>query len=59
MTNEADPGRADSFETTIDKLVTGGAGLGRTPDGLAAFVPGTIPGERVRARIARRSKGFV
>ena len=50
---------ADSFETVIDKLVTGGAGLGRTPDGLAAFVPGTIPGERVRARIARRSKGFV
>jgi len=59
MNIDAGEAQTDSFETAIDKLVTGGAGLGRTPEGLAAFVPGTIPGERVRARATRRSKGFV
>jgi 23S rRNA (uracil1939-C5)-methyltransferase len=49
----------DLFETTITKLVTGGAGLGQTPDGLAAFVPGTVPGERVRAQVRKRKKGYV
>jgi 23S rRNA (uracil1939-C5)-methyltransferase len=47
------------FETTITKLVTGGAGLGQTPDGLAAFVPSSAPGERVRVHVTRRKKGFV
>ncbi len=53
------PRKGDALETTIDKLVTGGAGLGRTPGGQAVFVPGTIPGERVRARVTRVKKGFV
>ncbi len=46
------------FETTIEKIVTGGAGLGRC-EGLAAFVPLTAPGDRVRARVVRRKRGFV
>jgi 23S rRNA (uracil1939-C5)-methyltransferase len=46
------------FETEITKLITGGAGLGRCGD-LAAFIPMTAPGDRVRARIVRRKKAFV
>jgi len=59
-TGTTDPGPqpGDIIEIAIDKLVTGGAGLGRTSEGLAAFVPGTIPGERVRARVTHRKKGF-
>ncbi len=49
---------AELLETDIEKLVTGGAGLGRC-DGLATFVPYTAPGDRVRARVQRRKKGFV
>ena len=48
----------DHVETVIEKLVTGGAGLGRTADGQALFVPSTIPGERVRVRVIRRRKGY-
>ena len=48
----------DSFETTIEKVVTGGAGLGRCGE-VAAFVPLTAPGDRVRARVVRRKKNFV
>ena len=49
----------DVFETAIVKLVTGGSGLGRSPDGQAVFVSGTAAGDRVRARVTRRRKGFV
>ena len=55
---DRDGGRDDLVETVIEKLVTGGAGLGRTADGQALFVPGTIPGERVRVRVTRRRKGY-
>jgi 23S rRNA (uracil1939-C5)-methyltransferase len=48
----------DIFETEIEKLVTGGAGLGRY-EGMAAFVPLTAPGDRVRARVLQRKRGFV
>lgn len=46
-------------ETIIETIVTGGAGLARLDEGRIAFVPGTAPGERVRARIVREKKGFV
>lgn len=44
----------------IGKVVSGGDGLGRLPDGRVVFVPFTLPGERVRVRIAaeRRSVAF-
>ena len=48
----------DLFETTIEKLITGGAGLGRC-EGVAAFIPLTAPGDQVRARITRRKRGFI
>ncbi|AEB12210.1 class I SAM-dependent RNA methyltransferase [Marinithermus hydrothermalis] len=38
---------------TIEKLVTGGRGLARTPEGVV-IVRGGLPGERVRARVRRR-----
>lgn len=64
MMNDNDPkGNAPAPEAdevldlVIDKLVTGGAGLARH-DGQAVFVPLTAPGDRVRARVTVRKKGF-
>ncbi len=48
----------ESFELTIEKLVTGGAGLGRH-DGQAVFVPLTAPGDHIRARAGKPGKGFL
>jgi 23S rRNA (uracil1939-C5)-methyltransferase len=42
---------------TIEKLVDGGAGLGRW-EGRAVFVPGACPGETARVRIASVKKGY-
>ncbi len=52
----ADPG--EFFETEIQKIVTGGKGLGRYEQ-RAAFVPLTAPGDRIRARIRSRKKSYV
>jgi 23S rRNA (uracil1939-C5)-methyltransferase len=49
------PGTA--FELSISRLVAGGDGLGFV-DGKAVFVPGTLPGERVRARVAQSRRDF-
>ena len=38
---------------TIEKLVHGGEGLARLPDGRVVFVPDTIPGEEVRIRVVQ------
>jgi 23S rRNA (uracil1939-C5)-methyltransferase len=46
------------FEITIEKIVTGGAGLGRR-EGLTVFVPSTAPGDRVRVRVVRQRASFV
>jgi len=46
------------FDLQIEKLVTGGAGLGRH-DGQAVFVPLTAPGDTVRAEIVEQRRGFV
>ncbi|HWL54928.1 MAG TPA: TRAM domain-containing protein [Chthoniobacteraceae bacterium] len=42
---------------TIDDIAFGGSGVGRS-DGLAVFVPYTIPGEKVEAVVVRRKKKF-
>jgi 23S rRNA (uracil1939-C5)-methyltransferase len=44
---------------TIEKLVPGGAGFARLPDGRPAFVPGAVPGDRVRPRSLVDKKGYV
>jgi 23S rRNA (uracil1939-C5)-methyltransferase len=49
---------AEIFELTIEKLVNGGAGLGRH-DGQAVFVPLTAPGDQVRAQVSKPGKGFL
>lgn len=47
----------DSHVLSISRLVAGGDGLGFI-DGKAVFVPGVLPGERVRIRVARRRKDY-
>lgn len=47
----------DEIEIEISGLASDGAGLGRA-DGLAVFVTGALPGERVRARVIRRKKNY-
>lgn len=49
---------SETFETVIEKIVTGGRGLGRL-DGQAVFVPATAPGDRVRARVVARRRGWI
>jgi len=46
------------FTLEIEKIVAGGNGLARLPDGMVAMVPGVLPGERVRVRVTRRQKQF-
>ncbi len=48
----------ETFELEIDKLVTGGAGLGRH-EGQAVFVHGSAPGDRVRVNVQQQKKGFI
>lgn len=44
---------------TIDKLVPGGAGFARLPDGRPAFVDGALPGDRVRVDAWSAKQGYV
>ncbi len=46
-------------EVEIEKLVYGGSGLARLETGQAVFVPGVLPGERVRIQLRRKRKGFL
>jgi 23S rRNA (uracil1939-C5)-methyltransferase len=45
-------------ELSIDRLAAGGRGVARL-DGKVWFIPGTIPGDIVRARVLREHKRFV
>ena len=49
----------NSLELEITGIAHGGFGVGRTDDGLAAFVRGAIPGERVRAEVWEQKTRFV
>ncbi len=46
------------FVTMIHDVAFGGSGVGRLPDGKVVFVPYTISGEQVRARLVKQTKGF-
>ncbi len=46
------------LELRIEKLVTGGQGLGKV-EGQAVFVPMTAVGDLVEAKIIRKRKGFI
>jgi 23S rRNA (uracil1939-C5)-methyltransferase len=45
------------LDLTIEKLIAGGDGLGFI-NGMAVFVAGTIPGEKVRVRVTERHKDY-
>jgi len=49
---------ADEITLTCDQMVYGGDAFGRH-EGQAVFVAGAIGGERVRARIVQRRRGFL
>lgn len=51
------PASDNPIELVIEKLVTGGRGLGRH-EGRAVFVPRTAPGDRIRVQPARSRKGY-
>ena len=52
-----DLNRGDLIELDIDGVTSEGKGVGRL-DGLAVFVAGALPGERVTARVIARKKTF-
>ncbi len=47
----------DTLVVTIEKIVPRGQGLARV-DGYTLFVPGALPGERVRVRITERKRDY-
>jgi 23S rRNA (uracil1939-C5)-methyltransferase len=51
------PRRGQSLSLSIDDLAFGGEGVGRA-DGYVVFVPGGIPGDRVRVRLAEARARF-
>ena len=51
------PRRGEEVELTIDSLAHGGNGVGRA-DGFVVFVRGTVPGDRVRARVEKAKRSF-
>ncbi len=42
----------------IEKIISGGRGLGRLPDGMVVMVDHVLPGERIEVRITREHKGY-
>jgi len=53
----ARPKRGDTLSLTIDDLAFGGEGVGRA-DGYVIFVPGGLPGDRVRVRLEQTRSRF-
>src|SRR5689334_8769186 len=49
---------SEILELTIDRPAAGGRMLGRH-EGIVVLVAGTVPGERVRARVERRSRHLI
>ena len=44
---------------TIEKMIYGGDGLARSPEGKAVFLPLVLPGEQVAATIVEEKSGFM
>jgi 23S rRNA (uracil1939-C5)-methyltransferase len=51
------PERGQEVEVTVDRLAYGGNGVARL-DGYVLFVPGTFPGDRVRAQVTKRKRAY-
>jgi 23S rRNA (uracil1939-C5)-methyltransferase len=54
----ARPRRGDQLELEITALAQGGRGIGRTAGGFVVFVPGALPGDRVRARVGKSKRSW-
>ena len=52
------PRRGDELDLTVDRLAHGGAGVARTETGYVVFIRGTVPGDRVRARIGKSKRSW-
>lgn len=48
-----------TIELTIDRLASGGEGVGRASDGMTVFVPYAAPGDRLRVRVVERRRRFL
>jgi 23S rRNA (uracil1939-C5)-methyltransferase len=53
----ARPRRGDELELEVERLAYGGAGVARA-EGFVVFVRGAVPGDRVRARVAKAKRSF-
>jgi 23S rRNA (uracil1939-C5)-methyltransferase len=53
----ARPERGQELELTVDRLAYGGNGVARL-DGYVVFVAGGMPGDRVRAVVTKRKRGY-
>ncbi len=51
--------RPEILEVRIHDLSRGGSGVARLSSGQAVFVPGTLPGERVKAEVTRAEKRYL
>lgn len=49
----------DPFEVRVDRVASGGDGIGRHPDGRIVFVEGALPGERVSVRVMQERRDFL
>ena len=49
--------RGAEVEVTVDRLAYGGNGVARH-DGYVLFVPGTLPGDRVRVQVTKRKRAY-
>jgi len=52
-------GQGGRHELRVERLVAGGDGLGRLPDGRAAFVAGVTPGELVSIEVSKEQRDYV
>ncbi len=50
------PQRGRDLELRVDSLAQGGRGVARTAEGFVVFVAGALPGDLVRARVAKSKK---
>ena len=51
------PKQGDELELRVDTLAYGGNGVARL-DGYVLFVPATVPGDRIRARVTKRKRAL-
>lgn len=50
---------AEELTVQVEKLVYGGEGLARLPDGRAVFVPFVLPGEQVKVRVVEDKNRYL